>query len=185
MTAVFTASENDRDDIGPLFRLLSAKHSVSALSSNNVNINHSSEFLLLPLQSRSISVNCNCAAIMFAPCSMAKYLPENCIILCFDEQTALCCSGKKRQLISCGMHNKDTVTLSSMESGKPVLSIQRQLAAFSGDIIDVGDYPLITDENDHRLVMAAAVLLLLCGNPLDPDSFYDQSSTTVPPTLSK
>ena len=171
MIAVFVSSDNKKEDIESLFSLLNRQHRASVVSNWRTDISKSSEFLLLPLQKNNLSVSCNCAAVLFSCCGYAKILPERCTVLCFDEQSAFYCSGKERQIISCGMHSKDTVTLSSMESGKPVLSLQRRLTAFSGDIIDVGDFPLITDEHNHRALMAASVLLLLCGKQLAPDSF--------------
>ena len=171
MIAVFVSSDNEIEDLKSLFSLLSRKHHVSVIDNSRTAIEKNAEILLLPLHNDSISAKCDCAAILLSPSNHAKALPECCTVLCFDRQAALCCGGKERQVISCGMHNKDTVTLSSMESGKPVLSLQRRLTAFSGNIIDVGEFPLITDEQNHRALMAAAVLLLLCGNPLSPDSF--------------
>ena len=185
MIAVFVSSDNEKEDFKSLFSLLRRQYRVSVIGNRNTVLEKDTEILLLQLQNDSISVYCDCAAVLFSPCSLAKALPERCTVLCFNEQAAFYCGGIERQIVSCGMHNKDTVTLSSLESGKPVLSLQRRLTAFSGDIIDVGDFPLITDEQNHRALMAASVLLLLCGSALSPDSFCGQSSTTVPPTLSK
>lgn len=185
MIAVFVSSDNEKEDFRSLFSLLNRRYRVSVIDSCDTVIQKDTDILLLSLHNGSISAKCNCAAVLFSPSRYAALLPKHCTVLCFDGQAALYCGGKERQIISCGMHNKDTVTLSSLESGKPVLSLQRRLTAFSGNTIDVGDFPLIIDEHNRRALLAASVLLLLCGNSLSPDSFHDQSSTTVPPTLLK
>ena len=56
------------------------------------------------------------------------------------------------------------------------------LAAF---VLSGVDFRLECTHVPLWLQLAASVLLLLCGNSLSPDSFHDQSSTTVPPTLLK
>lgn len=78
-------------------------------------------------------------------------------------------------LISCGLHLRDTITLSSIESDRVVLSVQRDFRSLSGEIIEIGEYPLIYSGKHHRALIAAAALLLLFGKPLAPDSFEPPS----------
>lgn len=171
MITVFFSPESDEGDIFSLFSLLS-KISPSALHCSYGSIIAASPvYLLLPITSKSITVTGSCAAVLFNDSESASSLPEGCTVLCFCEKAATHCSGKGRQIISCGMHNKDTVTLSSLINGKPVLSLQRRLISFLGSTVEAGDYPLTTSEPNHRALMAAAALLLLSGTALTPDAF--------------
>ena len=180
MTAVFISSDNKAKDIAPIFSLLSRTARVSAFFESFTCIIDSAEYVLLPLKNEPTKNDADCAAIVFSDSRALDMLPAGCAVLCFCDKAAARCSGQGRQIISCGMHNKDTVTLSSTEKGKPVLSVQRRLTSFSGEAIEVGDFPLMTDEQDCRALMAAAVLLLLNGKELEQNSFSDQSSTTEP-----
>ncbi len=171
MTAVFISSERVDKDVMPLFSLLSRTAKVSAVFDSFTKIVKDADFLLLPLKSGTLRADPNCSAVIFEDSEALQLLPKGCTVLCFCDRAAVRCSGQDRQIISCGMHNKDTVTLSSLEKGKPVLSVQRRLIAFSGEEIDAGDFPLITFEKDDRALMAAAVLLLLDGRELPQDIF--------------
>jgi len=185
MTAVFISTDKGEKDITAVFSMLKRAARVSAVFEGAVKIVSDAEYLLLPLKQGTITDDTNCAAIVFDDSEQLEKLPDGCAVLCFCEKAAVRCSGKRRQVISCGLHNKDTVTLSSLEKGKPVLSLQRRLITFSGEEIDVGDFPLITSESDHRVLIASAVLLLLGGRELTPEVFCDQSSTTDPVPFSK
>lgn len=171
MTAVFISSDNEFEDAVSVFQLLSCAAKVSAVFKGFTFINDDADFILLPLDGGKIEINTSCAAIIFDDSAATERLPHGCTVLCFCDKAAFRCSGHGRQVISCGMHNKDTITLSSTEKGKPVLSVQRRLVTFGGKTVEVGDFPLVTDEQNHRALMAAAVLMLLNGRELEQDTF--------------
>lgn len=67
------------------------------------------------------------------------------------------------QLISCGLGAKDTVTLSSLEDKRPMLSVQRPMTTLSGTVIEPMELPLPRDEGTDLFdLLAAAAIVLLC-----------------------
>jgi len=173
MITVFISSENEDSDALSVFLLLNRAAKVSAVFDNFVKISEDADFLLVSPKNGSIKVKSHCAAVLFDNKCLTGNLPEGCSVLCFGAGAELHCSGQGRQIISCGMHNKDTVTLSSLESEKPVLSLQRRLISFSGEAVEAGDYPLITSENNQKALIAAVTLLLLGGYHVHPKIFCD------------
>ena len=185
MTIVFIAPKNYERDILPLFSLLNLNGKASAAAFSKTDMRSNSDWLLLPLKGNCITSEDNCAAVIFKNCEAVKNLPKNCSVLCFDQSAAAACSNGTRQIISCGMGRKDTITLSSLENDRPVLSLQRKIYSFSGNLIEPEDFPLFTDQKNYKAIMAAAALMLLCGKTLSPDVFSNQSSTVVPLPFSK
>jgi len=173
MTAVFISSDDEAKDIMSIFLLLSCAARVSVVFESFTRISDNADYILLPLKKGELRSDINCAAIVFDDSQALDMLPGQCTVLCFCDKAAARCSGQGRQIISCGMHNKDTVTFSSTEKGKPVLSLQRRLMTFLGEAIEPGDFPLMTAVQDHRALMAAAVLILLGGRELDQDIFQN------------
>ncbi|MPN03105.1 hypothetical protein SDC9_150328 [bioreactor metagenome] len=77
-----------------------------------------------------------------------------------------------QQLISCGLRQRDTLTLSSLDSQKPVFSVQRTITTLEGVQLEIGEYPLsMPDVQKHGDVIAAASVLLLNDGYLAPDCF--------------
>ena len=72
------------------------------------------------------------------------------------------------QAVTCGMSASDTVTLSSLDENRPVVSLQRNLRTLSGEQAEPGEYPvrLAAPISPYGL-MAAVSILLLAG--LDPN----------------
>lgn len=112
-----------------------------------------------------------CIVVLFENCDCAIAIPNEATVLAFCDAGGGACKGGGRQLLSCGLHSKDTITLSSLEKGKPVLSVQRQIKALDGNYIEIGEYPLLYDGENYRALIAAAAIMLLCKKNLPPETF--------------
>lgn len=67
-------------------------------------------------------------------------------------------------VISCGMNLKNTVTLSSINSGDLLATLQRSLTDSSGKIIDPSEFKIrLTKEYSPFAIMASLSVLLLNG----------------------
>lgn len=66
------------------------------------------------------------------------------------------------QTVTCGLSQKDTLTFSSLESDRAVISLQRGLKALDGSEIGPVDVPITfsPSHNEYPLLAAIAVLLL-------------------------
>lgn len=130
------------------------------------------DFMLISFDgAKRFSRASNCAVLLFS----GGFLPpeaEGSTLLAFEgcstEGLARGC-----QLLSCGLHRRDTITLSSLENGRPVLSVQREFFNLRSEKVEVGEYPLLYNGKNHPALIAAAALLLLCGKPLPPDAFQN------------
>ncbi|MDR2909122.1 MAG: hypothetical protein LBU86_04490 [Oscillospiraceae bacterium] len=66
--------------------------------------------------------------------------------------------------ITCGMSNKDTVTLSSMDDDSAVVDLRRSITGFDGIVIEPQEIPARCKRAPHRFaLMAAAAVRLLSG----------------------
>lgn len=68
-----------------------------------------------------------------------------------------------RRVVSYGMSPRDSLTLSSIGTGRMVLTLQRELSALNGRLLERQDIPLRTGpgrEPDDVLAASAALLLL-------------------------
>jgi hypothetical protein len=66
------------------------------------------------------------------------------------------------QTVTCGLSQKDTITFSSLESDRAVISLQRKLKALDGREIEPVELPVRCDltYREYPLLAAVAVLLL-------------------------
>ena len=76
----------------------------------------------------------------------------------------------KLTAICCGMSNKDTVNISSLDIDNAVICLQRQLKTFEDKIAHQGDYPIvITGEYDMFTILSAFSVLLLCDENINKE----------------
>lgn len=68
------------------------------------------------------------------------------------------------QTVTCGLSQKDTITFSSLDSDRAVISLQRRLKALDGSDIDPVEVPITfqPSHSEYPLLAAVAVLLLSC-----------------------
>lgn len=68
------------------------------------------------------------------------------------------------QTVTCGLSQKDTITFSSLDSDRAVVSLQRGLKALDGTNIGPVDVPITFEpsHSEYPLLAAVAVLLLSC-----------------------
>lgn len=98
--------------------------------------------------------------------------PPGATVLSFSERGPGITLDGSQQLISCGLRQRDTLTLSSLDSQKPVFSVQRTVITLGGEPLEIGEYPLIiSDEQKHQNIIAAAAVLLLQDGFLVPNCF--------------
>lgn len=99
-------------------------------------------------------------------------IPAGAVVLSFSEACPDLSLDGTQQLISCGLRQRDTLTLSSLESQKPVFSVQRTINTLQGELLEIGEYPLVLNEvYSHRDIIAAAAVLLISHGTLEPDTF--------------
>ena len=73
------------------------------------------------------------------------------------------------QTVTCGLSLKDTVTFSSLDSDRAVVSLQRGLKALDGTDIDPVDVPITFRPSHSEYPLLAAVAVLLLSRVLLPD----------------
>ncbi len=67
--------------------------------------------------------------------------------------------------ITCGLHSRDTITLTSMGVDSAVIGIQRAIVNFDGSITEPQELPInFTKSIDRFTLMTAAAILILSGN---------------------
>ncbi|MFV0496998.1 MAG: hypothetical protein ACK5L0_02345 [Candidatus Fimivivens sp.] len=113
-----------------------------------------------------------CIVLVSEGCQSPFAAPLGATVLSFSGSgTGIRLDGSQ-QLISCGLRQRDTLTLSSLDSQKPVFSVQRTIVTLSGDVLEIGEYPLsMPDAQKHQDIIAAAAVLLLLDGRLSPDCF--------------
>lgn len=113
-----------------------------------------------------------CIVLVPEGCQSTFAAPPSATVLSFSENGPGIALDGSQQLISCGLRQRDTLTLSSLESQKPVFSVQRTVTALGGEALEIGEYPLyIPDAQKHAHVIAAAAVLLLKEGGLPPGCF--------------
>jgi len=74
-------------------------------------------------------------------------------------------SSIKLPAITCGLHAKDTITLSSIEHDRAVINLQRGLTCFTGESAEAQEFPVSFEAPvDSYLLMAYGAILILTGN---------------------
>lgn len=169
----FLAGSDDKE-LAEMLRLLNRCCSVLAVGQNFLHIpSIEPDILLIAADNKRITPPPQGSVIITF--SKNAPLPDNmtdCILLAFGETAGIKSAQSSHcPLISCGLHLRDTVTLSSIENDRAVLSIQREFRAINGDIIEIGEHPLVYSGKYHRALIASAALMLLCGKPLSRDVF--------------
>ena len=164
----------DSKELAEMLRLLNRCCSVLAVGQNFLHIpNTEPDILLIAADDKKVIAPPQGCVVMTL--SKNAVLPDNmtdCILLAFDGTAGFksaqssCCP-----LISCGLHLRDTITLSSIENDRAVLSVQREFRAVNGDVIEIGEHPLVYSGKYHRALIASSALMLLCGKPLSRDAF--------------
>ena len=103
-------------------------------------------------------------------------IPVGASVLSFAESGNGMALDGSQQLISCGLRQRDTLTLSSLDSKKPVFSVQRTIYTLHGEKLEIGEYPLMINEdyNPRDIIAAAAVVILYKGSIL-PNAFATHS----------
>lgn len=92
--------------------------------------------------------------------------PSGCVAVLRSEdmRTRRALGGCDIPCVVCGMSPFDTVTVSSLSRGQAMMTVQRELPAPGGGIIEPCELPLTFSGSDiHRALMTAAVLLLCLG----------------------
>ncbi|WMJ83185.1 hypothetical protein ACS3UN_08910 [Oscillospiraceae bacterium LTW-04] len=113
-----------------------------------------------------------CIVLVPEGCQSPFVAPPGATVLSFSESGPSIALDGSQQLISCGLRQRDTLTLSSLDSQKPVFSVQRTVTTLNGESLEIGEYPLsIPDEQKHQDIIAAAAVLLLQDGYLEPDCF--------------
>lgn len=123
-------------------------------------------------QQISLQASARCIVLVPEGCQSPFAAPPGVTVLSFSESGPGIALDGSQQLISCGLRQRDTLTLSSLSNQKPVFSVQRTVAALNGELLEIGEYPLnIPDEQKHAHIIAAAAVLLLKDGCLAPDCF--------------
>ena len=123
-------------------------------------------------QQVSLEAATRCIVLVTEGCQSSFVAPAGATVLSFLESGPEILLDGSQQLISCGLRQRDTLTLSSLDSQRPVFSVQRTVTTLGGVPIEIGEYPLcIADEQKHQDIIAAAAILLLQDCGLAPDCF--------------
>lgn len=78
-----------------------------------------------------------------------------------------------RAVVSCGMGKKSTVSIASLSEDNAVVSIQRQMKALNGELIEPHDLKItLRRPLEEFPLMSLCVLLLLTGHR-NPDDCYE------------
>lgn len=81
-----------------------------------------------------------------------------------NERALQMLNGSTAPVLTCGMSSKDTLTLSSVSENNAVVSLQREIRDFNGNIIEPCEIQIIHDEPFSKFeLLAACAVLLLAG----------------------
>lgn len=72
-----------------------------------------------------------------------------------------------RCAVSCGLSDRDTMTVSGLRNGKAALSLQREMVSLRGEIVEQREFVVPAAGTDARLLVLAAAALLCLGT--DPE----------------
>ena len=148
----------------------------TALISESVNLfEDNPEFCLIvcpPNKKMVIAPTLPCIVFIADTANPNFIIPAGASVLSFAESGTSMALDGSQQLISCGLRQRDTLTLSSLDSKKPVFSVQRTINTLHGEPLEIGEFPLMMNEdyNPRDIIAAAAVVILYKGSIL-PDAF--------------
>ena len=94
-------------------------------------------------------------------------LPKGCIAVLRSDNMRIrrLIGGADIPCVACGTSCADTVTVSSLSRGKAMMTVQRELPAMDGGVIEPCELPLFFSGCDvHRALITAAVLLICLGD---------------------
>lgn len=80
---------------------------------------------------------------------------------------------KSKCVVGYGLSSKDTITLSSIEEGRAVLAIQREMITLDEKVLDRQEVPLEYSKLSTDLLMVLAGSLLILGMP--PERLYNHT----------
>lgn len=83
-----------------------------------------------------------------------------------DDELARSVSETRLPAITCGLHSRDTITLSSMDEDSAMIGIQRTITGFDGSRTEPQEIPVrLTRPVDRFALMTTAAAFILSGNP--------------------
>ena len=151
-----------------LLRSLGKKICIEAFGEfGSVRTRHSSPDAIL-IDTESIAKIDECSTILIFKKDFCGKLPKissKCTAVLDESNTALLNSLIKMPFpsICCGLSQRNTLTVSSMQSGDAVISLQRELFSISGNTVEPSDISvrLRTHESYYTLMAVTAAHLLL------------------------
>lgn len=177
-TILMCGTENGTETINMLFAAIRSAHcSVFHICEESVSIippkAKAPEFIVIDNQ-RIKNVHTQGGIALFK-----KHVPQRqhieippaffAVIDSDNSEAADMLRGDGIQTVTCGLSQKDTVTFSSLENDRAVVSLQRGLKALDGSDIEPVELPcsFLPSHSEYPLLAAVAVLLL--SNVAIPD----------------
>ncbi|MBO5322161.1 MAG: hypothetical protein J6B22_06135 [Clostridia bacterium] len=97
-----------------------------------------------------------------------QILPDEVIGICEDKNINALENFKKNKVavVTCGNNPKNTITLSSIENGNYILTLQRQITNLKGDTLCPADYKITLEKqySPEAVMLSGAVLCLIDRN---------------------
>lgn len=175
MKTILIPSGHDSEKVAQtLFRMIKHSNCTMLISDSLYHFESGNPEFCIAVCHQNIEINPITPCIVLVPktCKIPFTIPPGATVLSFAETGIGMALDGSQQLISCGLRQRDTLTLSSLDSQKPVFSVQRTINTLRGEPLEIGEYPLvITEEHNHRDIIAAAAVLLLNSGNLPPDCF--------------
>lgn len=176
VTILLPAENGSKETASTLFELLQRSRRVMLLCDALYHFaNGTPDFCIAMCGAdQQLVLECPTRCIVLMPecCQSPFVAPPRSTVLSFSESGSDIVLDGSQQLISCGLRQRDTLTLSSLDSQKPVFSVQRPITALGGESLEIGEYPLnLPDAQSHQDIIAAAAVLLLEDGCLAPDCF--------------
>ena len=176
MVAILFPSGGDSEEFATaLFSLIRRSGSTILMTNSACYFESNPDFLITicpPEKEIVVPPDMPCIVLLGETNPLPFSIPPKAIVLSFAETGLSISLDGSQQLISCGLRQRDTLTLSSLDRQKPVLSVQRTINTLRGQSLEVGEYPLnLNASYSHRDIIAAAAVVLLHNGTLTPDVF--------------
>ena len=128
-------------------------------------------FFTLAICYKKIEINTKKAIALYVDDS-AKFknqiLPDEVVGICEDKNINALENFKKNKVavVTCGNNPKNTITLSSIENGNYILTLQRQITNLKGDTLCPADYKITLEKqySPEAVMLSGAVLCLIDRN---------------------
>ncbi len=171
MTSIFVAEKQaDKQLCHTLAEILTQHFSVLWVNNQTVKVPPGDATMLISDLESFTSAICDKAVVVFSEIQDIDFLPSppNKTVAVVDSTSKSLMkyvSQTKLPAITCGLSNKDTITLSSIDMDSAVITLQRAVTCFDATVAEPQEIPVrLSGEMDSFTLMAVAAVFIISGH---------------------